>query len=103
GRMLAVLEPRSNTMKRGVMKDELPASLAAADRVFVYTAGLGWDAEQVFAALGQRANTCSASNAIATIEKLMQERQGQPFCFVGSSLGGFYATYLAEKHGARAV
>jgi predicted esterase YcpF (UPF0227 family) len=24
-------------------------------------------------------------------------------CFVGSSLGGFYATYMAEKHGARAV
>jgi UDP-N-acetylmuramate: L-alanyl-gamma-D-glutamyl-meso-diaminopimelate ligase len=42
-------------MKRGVMKDDLPPSLAAADRVFVYTAGLGWDAGAVFAALGSRA------------------------------------------------
>jgi hypothetical protein len=37
--------------------------------------------------------------AIAAIE----ERMGPGVCFVGSSLGGFYATYLAERHGARAV
>ena len=55
GRILAVLEPRSNTMKRGVMKDALPESLSLADRVFVYTAGLGWDAPAVFARLGARA------------------------------------------------
>ena len=48
-RILAVLEPRSNTMKRGVLKDALPASLAQADAVYVYTQGLGWDAPQVFA------------------------------------------------------
>jgi UDP-N-acetylmuramate: L-alanyl-gamma-D-glutamyl-meso-diaminopimelate ligase len=42
-------------MKRGVMKDDLPASLAAADRIFVYSAGLGWDAGAVFAPLGARA------------------------------------------------
>ncbi|HUF82300.1 MAG TPA: UDP-N-acetylmuramate:L-alanyl-gamma-D-glutamyl-meso-diaminopimelate ligase [Burkholderiales bacterium] len=55
GRILAVLEPRSNTMKRGLMKDELPPSLAAADRIYVYSAGLGWDAAAVFAPLGTRA------------------------------------------------
>ena len=55
GRIFAVLEPRSNTMKRGVMKDALPESLALADRVFVYTAGLGWDAPAVFARMGERA------------------------------------------------
>jgi UDP-N-acetylmuramate: L-alanyl-gamma-D-glutamyl-meso-diaminopimelate ligase len=54
-RILAVLEPRSNTMKRGVLKDELPASLGDADRTFVYTAGLGWDAGALFAAMGERA------------------------------------------------
>jgi UDP-N-acetylmuramate: L-alanyl-gamma-D-glutamyl-meso-diaminopimelate ligase len=53
-RVLAVLEPRSNTMKRGVMKDDLPGSLAQADRSFIYGAGLGWDAPSVFAPLGQR-------------------------------------------------
>jgi len=53
-RIIAVLEPRSNTMKRGVMKDALAASLARADRVFVYDAQLGWNAPQTLAALGDR-------------------------------------------------
>jgi UDP-N-acetylmuramate: L-alanyl-gamma-D-glutamyl-meso-diaminopimelate ligase len=53
-RILAVLEPRSNTMKQGVMKDALPGSLRDADRVFCYTANLGWDAAAVLAPLGER-------------------------------------------------
>ncbi len=48
-RILAVLEPRSNTMKLGVMKDQLPASLAQADKVFCYAANLGWDAREALA------------------------------------------------------
>ena len=43
-RILAVLEPRSNTMKLGVMKDALPGSLQDADQVFCYGEYLGWDA-----------------------------------------------------------
>ena len=35
-RVIAILEPRSNTMKSGVHKDTLAKSLAAADMVFVY-------------------------------------------------------------------
>jgi UDP-N-acetylmuramate: L-alanyl-gamma-D-glutamyl-meso-diaminopimelate ligase len=54
-RILAVLEPRSNTMKLGVMKAQLPASLAAADRVFCYAANLGWDAAEALAPLGDKA------------------------------------------------
>jgi UDP-N-acetylmuramate: L-alanyl-gamma-D-glutamyl-meso-diaminopimelate ligase len=54
-RVLAVLEPRSNTMKRGVMKDELPASLELADKVYVYSAGLDWDAPAIFGPLGAKA------------------------------------------------
>ena len=57
GRILAVLEPRSNTMKLGVMKAQLPASLAEADAVFCYGAGLGWDAAEALAPLGVRART----------------------------------------------
>jgi predicted esterase YcpF (UPF0227 family) len=44
-----------------------------------------------------------AADAIAVIEALMARHAGAPLCFLGSSLGGYYATYLAEKHGARAV
>lgn len=54
-RILAVLEPRSNTMKLGVMKAQLPASLGDADRIFCYSANLGWDAAGALAPLGQKA------------------------------------------------
>jgi UDP-N-acetylmuramate: L-alanyl-gamma-D-glutamyl-meso-diaminopimelate ligase len=54
-RILAVIEPRSNTMKLGVMKQALPASLAAADRVFCYSGGLTWDAAEALAPLGEKA------------------------------------------------
>jgi UDP-N-acetylmuramate: L-alanyl-gamma-D-glutamyl-meso-diaminopimelate ligase len=54
-RILAVLEPRSNTMKSGVMKDRLAASLARADRVYCYSAGLQWDAAAALAPLGAKA------------------------------------------------
>jgi UDP-N-acetylmuramate: L-alanyl-gamma-D-glutamyl-meso-diaminopimelate ligase len=54
-RILAVLEPRSNTMKAGVMKDRLAASLAGADRVYCFSAELLWDAAAVLAPLGAKA------------------------------------------------
>jgi UDP-N-acetylmuramate: L-alanyl-gamma-D-glutamyl-meso-diaminopimelate ligase len=56
-RILAVLEPRSNTMKLGVMKDALPGSLAQADLVYCYAANLGWNPADALAPLGARA-TC---------------------------------------------
>jgi len=54
-RILAVLEPRSNTMKLGVMKDALPGSLKDADLVFCYAGNLGWDARGALAPLGEKA------------------------------------------------
>jgi UDP-N-acetylmuramate: L-alanyl-gamma-D-glutamyl-meso-diaminopimelate ligase len=54
-RILAVLEPRSNTMKLGVMKDALPGSLKDADLVFCYAGNLGWDARGALAPLGSKA------------------------------------------------
>ncbi len=54
-RILAVLEPRSNTMKLGTMKAALPGSLVAADLVFCYGANLGWDAAAALAPLGDKA------------------------------------------------
>jgi UDP-N-acetylmuramate: L-alanyl-gamma-D-glutamyl-meso-diaminopimelate ligase len=60
-RILAVLEPRSNTMKLGAMKDALASSLEDADLVFGYgaagegKAALGWDLAAALAPLGARA------------------------------------------------
>ena len=56
GRIVAVLEPRSNTMRLGVHRDELADALAGADRVWIYQPpGLGWDLDGVAAALGGKA------------------------------------------------
>ena len=56
GRIIAVLEPRSNTMKLGVMRDRLAESLAGADRVICFADQLGWSAEQALSSLGERAS-----------------------------------------------
>jgi UDP-N-acetylmuramate: L-alanyl-gamma-D-glutamyl-meso-diaminopimelate ligase len=54
-RILAVLEPRSNTMKLGVMKDAIASSLAEADLVYCYSANLGWNPADALAPLGAKA------------------------------------------------
>jgi UDP-N-acetylmuramate: L-alanyl-gamma-D-glutamyl-meso-diaminopimelate ligase len=67
-RILAVLEPRSNTMKTGVMKDRLPGSLAGADKVYCYTRGLGWDPRVALAPLGAKAScTDDLETLVATV------------------------------------
>lgn len=53
-RILAVFEPRSNTMKSGAIKNLLPGSLKDADVVFCYTGNLGWNAEEVLQPLRQK-------------------------------------------------
>ncbi|MGD9786527.1 MAG: UDP-N-acetylmuramate:L-alanyl-gamma-D-glutamyl-meso-diaminopimelate ligase [Sulfuricellaceae bacterium] len=65
-RILAVLEPRSNTMKLGVMKEQLPASLKGADKVFCYGANLGWDAAAALAPLGDQAVTLDDLDALVS-------------------------------------
>ena len=56
-RILAVLEPRSNTMKLGSMKAALPESLAEADQVFCYGGGVEWDVAAALAPLGSKLHT----------------------------------------------
>jgi UDP-N-acetylmuramate: L-alanyl-gamma-D-glutamyl-meso-diaminopimelate ligase len=63
-RILAVLEPRSNTMKLGTMKAQLPGSLAEADVVFCYANQLGWDPADALASLGAKARTFGDLDAL---------------------------------------
>ena len=86
GRILAVFEPRSNTLKKGVMKDALPGSFAQADRVYIYSAGLSWDAGSVFAPLGARAR-CDA-NLDSLVEAITAEARDGDQILVMSN-GGF--------------
>ena len=54
-RIVAVFEPRSNTMKLGTMQSRLAKSLEGADLVYCYASHLGWDPEKALAPLSSRA------------------------------------------------
>ena len=86
GRILAVFEPRSNTLRKGVMKDVLPGSFVGADRVYIYSAGLSWDAGSLFAPLGPRAR-CEA-NLDALVAAIVAEARDGDQVLVMSN-GGF--------------
>jgi UDP-N-acetylmuramate: L-alanyl-gamma-D-glutamyl-meso-diaminopimelate ligase len=86
GRLLAVLEPRSNTMRMGMLKDALPASLAGADRVFCYAANLGWDADGALASLGPKLAT--HDHLPSLIEAIVAEARTGDHVLVMSN-GGF--------------
>ncbi|MBM2854290.1 MAG: UDP-N-acetylmuramate:L-alanyl-gamma-D-glutamyl-meso-diaminopimelate ligase, partial [Steroidobacteraceae bacterium] len=55
-RIIAVLEPRSNTMRLGYHREGLAAALAGADRIWMYQpAGLDWNLQEIATKLGARA------------------------------------------------
>ncbi len=95
GRLLAVVEPRSNTMKLGAMKALLADSLEGADLVFCHGAGLGWDAAQVLAPLGLRARTFDDIDAM--VQAIAQEaRDGdQVLVMSNGGFGGIHGKLLA--------
>ena len=96
GRVLAVLEPRSNTMKRGVLKEALPASLELADRVYVYSAGLGWDAEAVFAPLGSRARCLEDLGALVAAVAADARAGDHVLVMSNGGFGGVHSKLLAS-------
>jgi len=59
-----VLEPRSNTMKLGMMKDALPGSLREADRVYCYAGNVDWDVARALAPLGDKAEVHADLDAL---------------------------------------
>jgi UDP-N-acetylmuramate: L-alanyl-gamma-D-glutamyl-meso-diaminopimelate ligase len=95
-RILAVLEPRSNTMKLGAMKDALPGSLAAADRVYCYAANLGWDAAMALAPLGEQASV--HADLAALVEAIAADARPGDHVLVMSNggFGGIHAKLLAR-------
>ena len=94
-RILAVLEPRSNTMKLGVMKAQLPASLHAADKVFAYGANggkesLGWDLQEVLLPLNaqEQAKAQAFDDLEALVKAVVNEAKPGDHILVMSN-GGF--------------
>ncbi len=85
-RILAVIEPRSNTMKLGVMKDQLPGSLADCDQVYCYGANLGWDAADALHPMGPRAEVYEDFDAM--LKAIVGNAQAGDHILVMSN-GGF--------------
>jgi len=95
-RILAVLEPRSNTMKAGVMKDRLASSLDQADLVFCYGANLGWDAAASLAPLGARARVENDLRRLADAV-LAEARPGdQVLVMSNGGFGGIHEMLLGS-------
>jgi UDP-N-acetylmuramate: L-alanyl-gamma-D-glutamyl-meso-diaminopimelate ligase len=94
-RILAVFEPRSNTMKLGTMKAQLPWSLEEADLAFCHSGGLGWDAVEAMAPMGAQA---VVSDDIDTLVKkvVAAARPGDHLlCMSNGGFGGIHAKLLA--------
>jgi len=86
-RIVAVLEPRSNTMKLGVHREQLAPALAAADRAwFLNPPDLGWDLPAAVAALGERAGF--GANVEALVKGLIEDIRPGDHVLVMSN-GGF--------------
>jgi UDP-N-acetylmuramate: L-alanyl-gamma-D-glutamyl-meso-diaminopimelate ligase len=83
------------------MKARLPASVAAADRVFCYSGNLGWDAAEVFAPLGAKANVIE--NIDQLVESIAQDARAGDHVVVMSN-GGFGGVHdkLLQKLAATA-
>ena len=98
-RILAVLEPRSNTMKLGVMKDQLPASLAQADKVFCYAANLGWDAREALQPIAGK--TVVEDDLDALVAAIVAEaRDGDRILVMSNGgFGGIHGKLLAALAG----
>jgi len=95
GRILAVLEPRSNTMKLGAMKAALPGSLAQADLVFCYSAGLGWDAAEALAPLGARAAVFDDLDALVVAVTKAARDSDHILVMSNGGFGGVHQRLLA--------
>jgi UDP-N-acetylmuramate: L-alanyl-gamma-D-glutamyl-meso-diaminopimelate ligase len=90
-RIFAVIEPRSNTMKLGVMKDQLPGSLADCDRVYCFGANLGWDAAEALRPMGERAEVYEDFDAM--LKAIVGNAQAGDHILVMSN-GGFQGIHL---------
>jgi len=93
-RILAVLEPRSNTMKLGVMKDALPGSLAEADLVYCYSANLGWNPAGALAPLGTKAVCHSDLDALVAAIAAEAKPGDQVLVMSNGGFGGIHQKLL---------
>ena len=93
-RILAIFEPRSNTMKLGTMKSQLPWSLEQADMSFCHSGGLDWDAHAALAEMGNKAQV--AANIDELVSQVMAHVQAGDhlLCMSNGGFGGVHNRLL---------
>jgi UDP-N-acetylmuramate: L-alanyl-gamma-D-glutamyl-meso-diaminopimelate ligase len=96
-RIIAVLEPRSNTMKAGVHRDTLAGALENADRVFVYqAANIKWDVAGALRPLGARASVSSDIEQLVERVSGELQRGDQVVIMSNGGFGGFHDKLIAR-------
>jgi UDP-N-acetylmuramate: L-alanyl-gamma-D-glutamyl-meso-diaminopimelate ligase len=94
-RILAVFEPRSNTMKLGAMKAQLPWALEEADLSFCLQGDYGWSAQEALAPLGEHAVVAdSVDKLVAEVAKAAMPGD-HVLCMSNGGFGGIHAKLLA--------
>ncbi|CAG1016039.1 UDP-N-acetylmuramate--alanine ligase [Burkholderiaceae bacterium] len=93
-RILAVFEPRSNTMKIGAMKAQLPWSLEEADLAFCHSGGLSWDASQALAPLGHQAVVCDSIDKLVAGVVAAARPGDHVLCMSNGGFGGIHQKLL---------
>ena len=96
GRILAVLEPRSATMRLGVHRDTLGPALAGADLAFLHApTDLGWDLAPVLGALGGRGQEAASVDALVTAVTAAARAGDHVLVMSNGGFGGIHAKLLA--------
>jgi UDP-N-acetylmuramate: L-alanyl-gamma-D-glutamyl-meso-diaminopimelate ligase len=94
-RILAVFEPRSNTMKLGTMKAQLPWALEEADLSFCHQGNLSWDAREALAPMGAQAQVCETIDALVAAVVKAAKPGDHVLCMSNGGFGGIHAKLLA--------
>ncbi|MCV2355258.1 UDP-N-acetylmuramate:L-alanyl-gamma-D-glutamyl-meso-diaminopimelate ligase [Paucibacter sp. B2R-40] len=98
-RILAIFEPRSNTMKLGAMKAQLPWALEEADLSFCNQLGLDWDAKDTLAPLGAQAIVGADVDALVAAVVKAAKPGDHLLCMSNGSFGGIHEKLLAALAG----
>jgi UDP-N-acetylmuramate: L-alanyl-gamma-D-glutamyl-meso-diaminopimelate ligase len=93
-RVLAVVEARSNTMKLGMMKAQLPWALEEADMSFCLQGNYGWDARDALAPMGGRAVVADKVDTLVTAVIAAARPGDHVLCMSNGSFGGIHAKLL---------
>ena len=94
-RILAIFEPRSNTMKLGTMTAQLPWSLEQADLAFCHAGGLDWDARAALAPMGARAQVADDIASVLAQVKAAAQPGDHLLCMSNGGFGDIHSKLLA--------